>query len=144
MSTTAFTSFPHFPIPFSINWEWGHFSLWEEQVEKARWEFTAFPKLEALKAFEETETEMLVSDKDRLCRLQLCLHHALTQAGRRRNGVSKNPSPQIKSSQRSLHSAGLMFPMGLDKEDPSKRNCWLQAGGGFSGEKTSSPNVSCT
>lgn len=120
MSTTAFTSLPHFPIAVSINWEQGHFSLWEEQVEKAGWEFTAFPKLEALKAFEETEIEMLVSDKERLCLLQLCFHHALTQAGRRRNGVPKNPSPQTKSSQKSLDSTRLMFPMGLDKDDPSK------------------------
>lgn len=34
-------------------------------MEKARWEFTAFPELESLKAFEETEIHILVSDKQR-------------------------------------------------------------------------------
>lgn len=92
-------------------------------MEKALWEFTAFPELESLKAFQETEIHVLVSDKQKkkLCLLQLCLYHVLIQAGRRRNYVSKNPPPPPKKeSQKSLDTASLMFPMGLDKDYPSK------------------------
>lgn len=65
MSTTALTLISPFPNSFIYKFRIGHFSLWEEQVEKAWWEFRAFPELQSLKAFEKTEIHILVSDKQR-------------------------------------------------------------------------------
>lgn len=94
-------------------------------MEKARWEFTAFPELESLKSFEETQCHILVSDKQR--KGSACPSCASTTLSLRLEEgemvflkIPTPPQKKKKCSQKSLDTASLAFPMGLDKDYPPK------------------------
>lgn len=91
-------------------------------MEKAL-EFTAFPELESLKAFQQTEIHVLVSDKQK--KSSACSSCASTMFSLRLEEGEMmfpkiHPLRPSKKSQKSLDTASLMFPMGLDKDYPSK------------------------